>query len=349
MRIAVLSSFASRPLAYHTGLPAGTRRLRPARDEIAMTLPTTPGTPARPSPSGEQWVIGHGSQRAVVTEVGGTLRSYAAAGRAVIDGFGADDWCHDGRGQVLAPWPNRLADGQYTFGGVSAQAPLDEPAHHNAIHGLVRWLPWRRVSQAQNRVTVACTLHPTPGYPWMLELEVDYHLGRDGLTVTAAAANPGTAPVPFGVGFHPYLHVPGGDADTARLTVPADRRLATDGRGLPVAEHSVAGTELDFFTGRPLTGIRLDTCFTGLRRGADGRSEVRLGDAAGEAGEVVLWADERFPYVMVFTGDTLGPDRARRSVAVEPMTCPPDALRSGKDLVVLAPSARWSGAWGIRP
>ena len=71
----------------------------------------------------------------------------------MIDGFGPAEWSHGGRGQVLAPWPNRLGDGRYTFQGVEAQAPLDEPDRGNAIHGLVRWMPWRMVGRAQNRVS----------------------------------------------------------------------------------------------------------------------------------------------------------------------------------------------------
>ncbi len=94
------------------------------------------------SPTGQQWRIGHGRHEVVVCEVGATLRSYKVGDTQVLDGFGPDEWSHTGRGQVLAPWPNRLADGRYEFNGVRAQAALDEPERRNAIHGLVRWLPW---------------------------------------------------------------------------------------------------------------------------------------------------------------------------------------------------------------
>jgi aldose 1-epimerase len=52
---------------------------------------------------------------------------------------------------------------------------------------------------------------------------------------------------------------------------------------------------------------------------------------------------------MVYSGDTLEPGERRTGLAVEPMTCPPNALRSGTDLVVLRPRARWTGSWGITP
>ena len=90
---------------------------------------TTPPPDQRPAETtaatGDQWVIGHGHQRAVVTEVGATLRSFTVGDRPVVDGFGPEEWSHGGRGQVLAPWPNRLGDGAYRFGDVSAQAPAE--------------------------------------------------------------------------------------------------------------------------------------------------------------------------------------------------------------------------------
>ena len=51
---------------------------------------------------------------------------------------------------------------------------------------------------------------------------------------------------------------------------------------------------------------------------------------------------------MIYSGDTLDPE-PRQSLAVEPMTCPPDALRSGTDLTILHPGSRWTGSWGITP
>ena len=61
-----------------------------------------------------------------------------------------------------------------------------------------------------------------------------------------------------------------------------------------------------------------------------------------------LWMDEAYPYVMLFTGDPL-PDVARRSLAVEPMTCPPNAFRTGRDLIRLAGGQSVSCRWGIHP
>jgi aldose 1-epimerase len=295
-------------------------------------------------------VIGHGRQQLVVTEVGATIRSYTLAGQDVIDGFGPGEWSHSGRGQVLAPWPNRLGDGRYEFSGRQAQAALDEPERGNAIHGLVRWSPWRLEAQAQNVVVVACPVRPTPGYPFSLDLRIEYRLGRDGLAVTTSAANPGDATLPFGLGFHPYLTVGTERVDTVVLRLPARRRLVLDARSLPTGEvQPVAGTEYDFTGGRSVGPTRMDTAFTGLERDADGLAWVSLDDPGSDRG-VSLWVDDRFGYLMCYTGDTLDdPARRRAALAVEPMTCPPDAFRSGRDLVVLEPGQEWEGSWGLHP
>ncbi len=316
-----------------------------------MTRPTAPEDqrPAETTTAtGDQWVIGHGHQRAVVTEVGATLRSFTKEDRAVVAGFGSDQWSTGGRGQVLAPWPNRLGEGRYTFEGVESQVPLDEPSRGNAIHGLVRWMPWRMMSRAQNRVALACQLHPSPAYPFALGLTIEYRLGRDGLTVVTEAENVGQADLPFGLGFHPYLTVGTASVDHVRLRVPATQRLVTDDRGLPTGRAPVGGTEFDFNPGRLIGVTRLDTGFTGLLRDADGCSRVELDHPDGDGGATV-WADERFAYFMVYTGDTLDVGERRTALAVEPMSCPPDAFRSGIDLVVLRPGARWTGTWGIVP
>jgi aldose 1-epimerase len=300
-------------------------------------------------PSGDQFEIGHGRHHAVVTEIGATLRFYTVNDVPVIEGFAADAMCDSGRGQVLAPWPNRLDSGSYRFGNREARAALDEPERHNAIHGLVRWLPWHVVARAQNVVTMGCVIHPQPGYPWRLLLTVEYRLGRDGLAVTAQATNLDTDAAPFGIGFHPYLSVPAPTVDTSSLVIPARRRLVTDERGLPIRNIPVAGTEYDFTARRWIGATRLDTAYTDLVRDEDGIARVELDDPAGQRGATV-WMDARFTHVMAFTGDTLEPpSRRRTSIALEPMTCPPDALRSGEDIVTLEPGNSWEGRWGIEP
>ncbi len=158
-------------------------------------------------PSGHQYVLTLGVQRAVVTEVGAGLRSYAVDGRDVIDGYREDEVCPIGRGQVLLPWPNRIEDGQYEFGGTLHQTPLTEPTLHNALHGLTRWLKWTAVDQAEDRVLMSLVLDPQDGYPFTLRFDVDYRLSAGGLALRTTAKNVGRQAAPFGAGHHPYITV----------------------------------------------------------------------------------------------------------------------------------------------
>jgi aldose 1-epimerase len=297
------------------------------------------------TPSGEQFEIGAGSQRALVAEVGATLRSYTVDGHDVIDGFSVDEMSGAGRGQVLAPWPNRLEDGTYEFEGRRGTAALDEPEHANAIHGLVRWLMWHPIARSADAVTLACVVPEQPAFPWRVDLEVEYRMSPDGLSVTTMATNRSASTAPFGIGFHPYLTVGTSRVDEAHLTLPARRRLETDGRGLPVGVVLVSGTDFDFTDPKLIGEAQLDTAFTELAVG-DGMTTVQL---RSEARRVQLWMAEDFRYVMAYTGDTLEPvERRRCGIAIEPMTCPPNALRTGTDLIRLDPGSSWTSRWGIR-
>jgi galactose mutarotase-like enzyme len=297
-------------------------------------------------PSGEQYEITHGDHHAIVTEVGATLRSYAVGEHELVDGFSIDEPSTAGRGQVLAPWPNRLEDGTYSFEGKTGRTELDEPEHGNAIHGLVRWLPWSLDQVERDAVSLVCTLGPDPAYPWQLRLTMKYRVGADGLTVTAEAENGSADAAPFGIGFHPYLTLGTPVIDDLLLEVPAGRRLLTDDRGLPMGEDDVAGSAFDLREPRRIGSIELDTGFTGLAT-VESRTEVRLAEP-GTGHRATVWMDRRYRYVQIYTGDTLQPsDRRRRGIAIEPMTCPPNALRSGVDVIRLEPGGAWRGRWGI--
>jgi aldose 1-epimerase len=292
------------------------------------------------APSGLQVEIATGDQRAWLTEVGAGLRRYVVAGRDVLDGYAEDAMASSGRGQLLLPWPNRIADGRYRFGGRDLQLPLTEPKTHTAIHGLARWAAWEVREQEDDRVRFGLRLHPQPGYPFTVDLGAEYALGTDGLAVTLTGTNAGAEPCPFGAGAHPYLRPAAGPTvDASTLRSPAATRLENDDRGIPTGRVAVEGTPYDFRAPHPLGDLRLDTAFTDLERDADGRARVRLDDTE-------LWLGAGFDHLMLFTGDPL-PNVARRSLAVEPMTCAPNAFQSGDGLLELAPGETFSASFGI--
>ncbi len=257
------------------------------------------------SPSGDQHLLTHGRYRAVVTESGATLRSLTYDGRDLVQGFAEDRMPSAGRGQVLMPWPNRIRDGAYTFGGASQQLPLSEPGRHNASHGLVRWVSWRAEASGP-AVTMRYRLMAQSGYPWTLELACRYALGDDGLGVTVTATNLAAESAPFAYGAHPYLTTGSALVDDDVLALPGATRLLTDDeRKLPTGREPVAGSPYDFREARPIGDTVLDHAFTDLVRDADGRARVALRSPAGNG--VELWADERFGWLQAYTGDDQRP------------------------------------------
>ena len=299
------------------------------------------------APSGEQIEIALGDQRALVVSVGGGLRSYAVGGRDLLDAYEEGELSTSGRGQVLIPWPNRVRAGSYEFGGRTHQLALDDLPAGNAIHGLVRWAGWTIAEREGTRVVVEHTLHPQPGYPFALALSIEYALSPGGLEVRTTATNAGADRCPFGSGAHPYLTVGTPSVDSVLLHVPAGSVLESDDHGIPTGLSAVDGTEYDFRLPRPIGSTRLDTAFTALERDKDGLARVELRHPDDEGG-LVLWVDDNYRYLMLYTGDDR-PDVRRRSLAVEPMTCPPNAFRSGDDLIVLEPGASFRATWGIGP
>jgi len=297
-----------------------------------------------PRPSGRQVEISRGRQVAVVTEVGACIREYRSGNRQVLDGFAVDQMCSAGRGQHLLPWPNRIADGAYEFGGEQLQLALTEPQRHNAIHGLVRWVNWQIADRDGASVRMEYRLHPQPGYPFLLDLALDISLEESGISVTTTATNLGDVAAPFAAGAHPYLRLGEDGIDGIQMTVPASQYLKTDERLLPERLRPVEGTAFDFRTARLIGDTVMDTALTTLARDDDGRARVVM---ARDDQVLTLWMDDSYQWLMLFTGDGLPEPQCRRGLGVEPMTAPPDAFRSGDGLMVLEPSERFAGRWGI--
>lgn len=296
--------------------------------------------------TGSQYQIAAGGYRAAVTELGAGLRELTHAGRPLITGYEPDELPPGAAGQLLVPWPNRVDHGRYAFAGAEHQLDLSEPDQANAIHGLTRWANWTPVRQQGDRVVLAHTLLGRPGYPFCLELEAEYRLDpAAGLEVTITARNGGSGPAPYGTGSHPYLTAQAPLVDGCSLTLPAGRWLPVGARDIPCGPaENVTGGPFDFRNRRRIGGTSINHAFTALERDAAGKAWARLSSGAAE---VALWAGDGYRWLQVFTGDTLPEGHRRRALAIEPMTCPPNALATGEDLLVLEPGGSVSHSWGI--
>ena len=296
--------------------------------------------------TGSQYDIAAGEYRAVITELGAGLRELTHAGVPLITGYQPDELPPGAAGQLLVPWPNRVDHGRYSFGGATYQLDLSEPDQQNAIHGLTRWAGWAPARHESDRVVLAHTLHGRPGYPFCLHLEAEYRLrATAGLEVTISAANQGSRPAPYGTGSHPYLTAQQPRVDDCTLTLPAGRWLPAGVRDIPSGPaEDVAGGPFDFRQPRRIGGTPINHAFTDLKRDAAGKAWAWLSSGTGQ---VALWAGDGYRWLQVFTGDTLAAEHRRGALAIEPMTCPPNAFATGQDVLVVNPGETVARSWGI--
>ncbi len=309
---------------------------------------------ARTPLSGTQHALRSGDYDAVVASVGASLRTLTHQGRDLVVPFDADEVRMGYRGATLAPWPNRVVDGVYTFDGEERLLALTEPARGHALHGLAGWLSFEAIDKGPDHVTLAATIEPQTSYPWRIEVETTFALSADGVTQTVRARNVGTSAAPWGTGPHPYLVAGPSALDTWTLRLAASDVLQVDERLSPTELRAVDVDDperFDFRAPRVIGAVEIDHAYTGLARDADGLTAVRVTDPSG-TGVEMTW-DAACPWVQIHTADKgIGKPGHRAGLAVEPMTCAPDAYNADKyafdtGLIRLEPGEVAEASWRI--
>ncbi|MGO2659695.1 aldose 1-epimerase family protein [Mycetocola reblochoni] len=303
------------------------------------------GTPL----SGRQYDIESGPYTATIASVGASVRRLGYGGRELVRSFAAEQVRPAFSGALLAPWPNRVVDGRYTWDGSEQQLGLTEPDRGHALHGLVAWLDFGLREFTGDGVVLQAVIEPQQGYPHRIAAVVRYRLDDEGLHTELELENTGPSAAPVGWGAHPYLVAPGRHVDDWVLELPASHvQDVSAGRLIPgelvAVEDHPAG--LDFRGGRVVASTRIDHAYTGLAPDADGRFVVVVRARDG-CGARVVW-DERSPWVQVHTADLADSALSRTALAVEPMSCPPGAFGSGTDVVRLEAGERVDASWLIQ-
>jgi len=257
-------------------------------------------------------------------------------------------------GAILVPWPNRVADARWWHEGVEQHLRVTEPEFGHANHGLLASTDFSIRASEPTRVLLGAALRTPPGYPFTLDVEVEYRLEEAGIRVQIAVENQGEQTAPVALGAHPYLRV--GDVAIEQLTVAIDadhvyrpggrhlpgERVALDGDGVDV-DGDLNGWDLRRL--RPVSSAPQHVTFELAR--ADRPLLHRL--AAPDGSAVELWSDPAFRFTQLYRADRFPADDGEHAaIAIEPMTAPPDALNSGRGIRGLAPGERWESAWGLR-
>jgi aldose 1-epimerase len=309
---------------------------------------------ARTPSSGTQHALRAGDYEAVIASIGATLRSLTYQGRDLVVPFEADEVRPSYRGATLAPWPNRVVDGTYSFRGVERQLALTEPTRSHALHGLAAWLDFEAIDKGPDHVTLAAVIQPQTAYPWRVVVKTTFSLGPDGLTQSVSARNESAEPAPWGTGPHPYLVAGDGLVDAWTLELPAAEVLAvTADRLIPTELQAVDADDperFDFRAARQIGPVEIDHAYTALQRDESGLATVRVTGEDG-TGVQMTW-DASCPWVQVHTADKPDPAVSRLGLAVEPMTCAPDAFNADSypydaGLIVLEPEGSSEASWRI--
>ena len=293
-------------------------------------------------------VIDGRSQRAVLTETGGTLRALAVDGIELVQDYPADSAAPFSAGWILVPWPNRVAGATWSHEGVAHLLLVTEPGRGHALHGLLSGSAYRQVERTASSLTLAADLPAQEGYPFELSTSVRYELHRDGLRATHRIVNTGRGKAPVALGTHPFLRLGEVATGDLKLVVNADSHVELDGLLIPTgATTRVEGGSRDFRAGRILGSMSLDDVWTDVRRDAEGTSVHYL--EAPDGSRVELDMDAAFGYIQVFTTASFPSVSGNvGAVALEPMTAPADAFNSGEGLRWLKPGEGWEIGWGIR-
>ncbi|MDO4258915.1 MAG: aldose-1-epimerase [Actinomycetaceae bacterium] len=279
-----------------------------------------------PTTSGTEITLTSGDWAARIVSVGAGMAGLTLRGVDLIHPHSADEVPDGFLGKTLIPWPNRIANGTYTWRGVTREVAVNEPQTGSALHGLMCWVDWDIVHSDEDSVTLAALVAGQPGYPWALRSCVTYALHHgSGLSVTITSTNIGSETAPYGVSSHPYLTIGEADVDSYRLSVPAAAVAEVDEDLIPIRTVAVDSVDLDLRSGDLVGPKSIDHAFTDLPAGP---WQVRLEK---DGSWVEMSSDA--PWVQVYSGERLG----RRSIAVEPMTCAPNAFNSGDGLIELEP------------
>jgi aldose 1-epimerase len=282
------------------------------------------------------FAIRKGAYEATVDKKGATLRTLTHSGRSLL----VADAPY--AGAVLAPWPNRLANGTYRWRGRIHHAPINESDFGHAIHGFVAAHPWSLRHHGRESVSLDCRIGRDLGFDFDVHLGIRYTVGHEGLTCSVVAQNVGEAAAPFGCGFHPYVRPGDSPVDDWLLTVDASQHLEIDEQTkVPLRMVETAASRFDFQQPRRIGADPFSRAFR-IDRVGELRAAVSITDPAG--GTVRLYVDAALPWVQVYRP---APSLGVHAVAIEPMTCRPNAFNTSPDEVRQDVGSTTQAAWRL--
>lgn len=230
---------------------------------------------------------------------------------------------------LLAPWVNRVRNGNYSFDGRNYQLPINEPNLGNAIHGFLARKPFeifeKKCTHEFAEVSFSHNyLGDFQGFPFPFLFTLTYQLKRNGvLTVHFNCKNTGDKNMPFACGWHPYFKIANAEIRHLEIKFSPKLKYISDAQMIPMAEETVSFSMPVRFSETTLDHVfKLENQSDHLTELTDTQSKISL---------FLKQNSVEFPYLVVFA------PASENCVAIEPMSGNTDAFNTGNGLSVISP------------
>ncbi|WP_420579675.1 aldose 1-epimerase [Reichenbachiella sp.] len=283
----------------------------------------------------------------ILTEFGAGINDLVVKNKdghmvSMIDGYRSEEEIiHDHhtafKGCKLSPFPNRIPEGKYKYGGKTFQLAINDIPANNNLHGLLHNRPFEIVNQESCESSASIELRYVYkgvdlGFPFQYTLNLTYRLDKTGVSFLTQIENTGSATMPMGDGWHPYFLFE--NLDEIDLEMGTAIRLSSN-VGNPLTElHGFESCD-------SLAKKQLDDCFEVQQ---DDKYQIILKDQKQgiEVGIELESETDKYKYFQIYTPPS------RRSIAIEPVTCPPNAFNTGIGLIELEPKQVLSMSFDIK-
>lgn len=239
----------------------------------------------------------------------------------------------------LIPFGNRVRENRFVFNGRDYAFEPNTSWDPHYLHGDGWQGEWTVLQQSDRQVELAFS-HAGKGTPYQYDARQRFTIGDGAFELQMSVTNRGEAPLPFGLGWHPYFPL----TSQTVLKAPA-ARMWSEGPGWLSGEATDIPDDLDFSRPRPLPHRWVNNGFEDWT----GEAEISWPE---RGTRLRLTADPLFQHAFVFVSDSsFDPGFQRDYFCFEPMS----HLANGHnlpDLGGLVPLARGevlAGGMRLRP
>jgi len=237
-------------------------------------------------------------------------------------------------GILLFPFPNRLAKGSYSHLGRNFSFPINEERTSNNLHAIInKEFILKDVDLEKGSITLVYIHSGSYGpYPFSSKVMIEYSLGNSQLDVKMQILNKEEHEIPVGIGSHPYFNF-GLPIEDVLLEIPSKEFVQVNEDLIPNG-HIVRDNS--FSKLKKIGATEFDTCYV-----LDDRQVCHIYVPERDMHFYLKQDSGRLPYLHIFIPS------ARDSIALEPVSCIPDAFNNGIGLVQLAPKSEIDFSYSV--